>query len=665
MYLVALSLSIGDYLTMTPLVKIKEDPDEPSLLFSQVPFQPSFRDSAVNGIAIVPLLCNEANDVSNSQSLKSFEELFLSLRRYAHMRSAVSKGSGGSLAYGDNDSILLIVPNSNLTRPGDWRYEKTPLRNFHWGHGCQRISVFDGRPDVSRRAHDRIKNTSTGKDWIDLCPWRRTAAVIGVLNMKDCPTVEHLRQAEEELNEWAARLAVPSFENQRKDPSSVHYNRAEDIVQRLFVFDSFDDECQKHVDLTKTKLGSNLVAFPPSDNEHTHMMDLHLVVVINDLSVAIFRKLEGKIRDADAITKGTGEGNANPFSFFTRGPTGVDGPLKYSSLSLKNITSVISPENELASGTPTNSGESQTFQSSFSTWTESSNRTVAKPTNRLAATGISTDAPQLLTPLDDVWEFSALSAKDADAMKRRNMARYEKWAADLCLLAGSPMDAYERHLHAAESCKVASDPLWYASSLEGCAAAHIAMAEVGGYEMVDQYLENNFTLPDEFMANAIVTAQEKGRQTMQSKQVLPTVVFALVEEAVNIVSRHAKLAPLHAELLLKMAWYAAELEERHLRCRWGDGEGSFLGDASENGARWERCSVYDLKFQAELKTKDGEDLLLSNTLQRCRKWTQFMHRAVLVGGLDAATRVDVAAACARMCLRGLQVRSDTLEVVLC
>jgi hypothetical protein len=190
------------------------------------------------------------------------------------------------------------------------------------------------------------------------------------------------------------------------------------------------------------------------------------------------------------------------------------------------------------------------------------------------------------------------------------------------------------------------------------------MAEVGGYEMVDQYLENNFTLPDEFMAHAIVTAQEKGRQTMQAKQVLPTVVFALVEEAVNIVSRHSKLTAVHAELLLKMAWYAAELEERHLRCRWGDGEGSFLGDASENGARWERCSVYDLKFQAELKTKEGEDLLLSNTLQRCRKWTQFMHRAVAMGGLDAATRVDVAAACARMCLRGLTVRTSLVDRLL-
>jgi hypothetical protein len=31
-------------------------------------------------------------------------------------------------------------------------------------------------------------------------------------------------------------------------------------------------------------------------------------------------------------------------------------------------------------------------------------------------------------------------------------------------------------------CKtVAMDPLWHASALEGCAAAHIAMAEAGGY----------------------------------------------------------------------------------------------------------------------------------------------------------------------------------------
>ena len=77
------------------------------------------------------------------------------------------------------------------------------------------------------------------------------------------------------------------------------------------------------------------------------------------------------------------------------------------------------------------------------------------------------------------------------------MARREKLAADFCLIAGSRLDAYERYLKAAHMSKAHPNPLWYAMSLVGCAAAHSAMAEGGGYN-VDEYLDNNFYYPKTF-----------------------------------------------------------------------------------------------------------------------------------------------------------------------
>ena len=43
-------------------------------------------------------------------------------------------------------------------------------------------------------------------------------------------------------------------------------------------------------------------------------------------------------------------------------------------------------------------------------------------------------------------------------------------------------------------------------------------------------------------------------------------VTALVEEAMGVLCRHEKLAPLHAGLLLKLAEYVQKEEEGHLRC---------------------------------------------------------------------------------------------------
>ena len=96
---------------------------------SQVPGSPSFRSSAVNAIAVIPLLSSDKNghDDPNTFSSKAFHELLDALNRYNNQNSSVAQ---------PGEELLLVVSNSNLTRPGDWKYDNTPLKNFHWAHGC-------------------------------------------------------------------------------------------------------------------------------------------------------------------------------------------------------------------------------------------------------------------------------------------------------------------------------------------------------------------------------------------------------------------------------------------------------------------------------------------------------------------------------------------------
>ena len=139
------------------------------------------------------------------------------------------------------------------------------------------------------------------------------------------------------------------------------------------------------------------------------------------------------------------------------------------------------------------------------------------------------------------------------------------------------------------------------------------------------------------------------------KQTLPEVAFALCEEALNILNRHEALAHLYAELLLKLAAYSADVAEAHLRCRWGEGAGCYSGELTDGPPRWERTSVSKLTFEP-LKSKEG-DMLAINTHNRLRRVGELLGVAASVGSLDAATRVDVAVSCARMCLEGIAVRS--------
>ena len=496
-------------------------------------------------------------------------------------------------------------------------------------------------------AHDRLINPTICRDWIDLHPSRRTAAVIGILNVRDLTSLPDLQRAEQELSTWAQRYSTPPYE-------VTHHGRSfarDEVVQRLFVFDSFED-LPVQVNLTKTKLGSRLVAFPPPDSQHSQMMDLHLNVVVNDLAVAIFRQLEHKIQETDALSKDkqgnvAGDPRVKTHSLLNTSKKTDEPMSQEGNLSVANIANVVSPGNKLAATCSTTSNTRKSNppppNNPLKSMVESAGRAMHVPNRRHSPT-----APQLLTPLDHVWDLSELNPRDADAMKRQLLARREKLAADFSLLAGSPMDAYERYSRAASLCKASPDPLWYAAALEGCAAAHIAMAEAGGYH-VDAYLEQNFQLPEEFMACATLATLESRKPT--NKQTLPAVVFALCEEALHISNRHVKLAPIHAELLLKLASYIANDDEAHMRCRWGEGEGCYPGDANDL-PRWDRASVSQLAFQ-ELKGKDGEDLMAASTFKRLKMWTRLLHRAVSTGGLSPLTRADVAAACTRLCLKGM------------
>ncbi|EJK76329.1 hypothetical protein THAOC_01917, partial [Thalassiosira oceanica] len=275
----------------------------------------------------------------------------------------------------------------------------------------------------------------------------------------------------------------------------------------------------------------------------------------------------------------------------------------------------------------------------------------------------------LVTPLDldsSAADLPSLSARDAEALKRRDLGRREKRSADLSLMAGSPIDAYERYTRAAELTRHSHDPLWYASALEGCAGSFVAMAEAGGHG-VDEYLEGNFQLPEEVMALAIAQGVAAGAdlgdgrgKTMtvdRTKTTLPQAVSALVEEAMSVLCRHARLAPLHAGLLMKLAEYVQESEEGHLRCRWGEGEYCFGGDVgAEEGSssdaavppRWERTSVSRL----DLRGGEVKEMLALDSVERGRRFTELLHRAVSAGGLDDRSRADVAASCARSCLAG-------------
>ncbi|KAL3806041.1 hypothetical protein ACHAXA_000182 [Cyclostephanos tholiformis] len=684
---------------------------------SQLPGRPSFRDSAMHAVAIVPLTV--ARDVgvdggvaaageygvgqpppppppttTTTHSERSFCLLISSLREFANLgRMSHQRGGwvgdegevgvlGGACA-----PITLILPHSQLTRPGDWRYDATPLRGHDWQSGCQRMRMLTvGRRSVGWRAIacatlDRLPALSplqssrndgrrpapsspTSDPWMDLEPHRSTSAVIGVLNMRDCRDTRDLWRAEENLIQWA-RLYAIKRERENVALGAGDDHRIHAPILRLFVFDSFDESVQRRVDLGRTRFRSNqLVAFPPLDmgvrsgGANSQMMVLHWNVVVNDLAVALFRNVERKIRENDVLARGGvgvigmtrqqvggfGSGGsksapgADTEAVITspsapgNGNINVDASSSSSQSTAMTNTTAASTNMSTASTASVPVGVGgllKNAKNAFDGWRPASSvgstgggppeTSVAMADHRrvqsvggVGGGGISVGGAtnRLVTPLDldadDADVLASVTPRDVEALRRRDAGRREKRSADLSLLAGSPIDAYERYTRAAELTRHSHDPLWYASALEGCACAFVAMAEVGGHG-VDEYMENNFQLPDVIMALAIAQGVASGAdlgdvkgKTMtvdRTKTTLPQAVTALVEEALSVLCRHETLAPLHAGLLMKLAEYVKEDEEGHLRCRWGEGEYCYGGDVNSMAPRWDRTSVSKLDLR--------------------------------------------------------------------
>ena len=708
---------------------------------SQLPGRPTFRNSAMHAMAIVPLTVHSGAAAagaatviagggvgspppslssSSTHSERSFRHLLSSLREFANLGHASHQRSSSfsSLSVGVDDGgvvgepITLILPHSQLTRPGDWRYDSTPLRGHDWQSGCQRIRIFDGRPDVCRMASDRIdiqesatngmmKISSTLDPWGDLEPHRSTLAVIGVLNLKDCRDSKDLMRAEEDLLQWTRAYAGD------RECENVYLGVGDDLfvnapIMRLFVFDSFDELVQRKVDLRKTRFASDqLVAFPPLDMgvgegnlANSQMMALHWNVVVNDLAVALFRNVERRIKEIDALSKRLLKGGVS--SSKSKGGVGVSDIVASSSsvaehgggevddASVHSTTTTMTAHSTTTASTATMTttmtagngplglgllaNAKKTFDAIDTRRRVVPSRSAAcASTTSTSGSGINNEGgiPKLVTPLDldadadDV--LASVTSRDIEALRRRDAGRREKRSADLSLLAGSPIDAYERYTRAAELTRHSHDPLWYASALEGCACAFVAMADIGGHG-VDEYLENNFQLPDVVMALAIAQGVAAGAdlgdvkgRTMtvdRTKTTLPQAVTALVDEAMSVLCRHEALAPLHAGLLLKLSEYVGEDEEGHLRCQWGEGEYCYGGDAnSGKPPRWERTTVSKL----DLRGTEVRDILAQDSIERGRKFTELLHRAISVGGLDDRSCADVAVACARACMVGAKV----------
>ena len=390
----------------------------------------------------------------------------------------------------EQSEITLILPHSQLTRPGDWRYDTTPLKSHDWQSGCQRIRIFDGRPEWSRMAHDRIgedtntntNNSNTWKDpWKDMEPHRSTAAVIGILNMRDCQDTRDLWRAEEELIRWSRKYAN---EENREDIVVGAGDRGS-LLTRLFVFDSFEESIQQRVNLSQTRFhSSQLVAFPPLDVAHSHMMALHWNVVVNDLAVALFRMMERRIRENDAMGKsvwklggigvgaGAGAVGVAGVAALLSGGSGVGG-----SESNEGLSSSSSVMGDSVDGTNTTTSQTtgvsvNTSNSNIDNSEDSaprmgvggrfknaldmtrkaivSRQESASGSNKSAvsAGGVSAGGQsagmagvsKLVTPLDLDARDDAMnsdttfSARDLEALKRRDLGRREKRSADLVRL---------------------------------------------------------------------------------------------------------------------------------------------------------------------------------------------------------------------------------------
>lgn len=492
----------------------------------------------MNAVAVVPItiardytddnrggVSNTNNFDTFTNSERSFHNLLYSLREFAHQgrmthqrtsnlshEQSAGDGNGGAAASScgnglsnfprkwseEQSEITLILPHSQLTRPGDWRYDTTPLKSHDWQSGCQRIRIFDGRPEYSRMAYDRIgsvsengvpsegigttssqsnrsDNTNAWNDpWKEMEPHRATAAVIGILNMRDCRDTRDLWRAEESLVQWARRYSSP----ENREDIAVGAPDRGNVLTRMFVFDSFEESIQRRVNLSATRFhSSQLVAFPPLDLDggHSHMMALHWNVVVNDLAVALFRMMERRIRENDAMGKtvwklgggvggaaagvsallsgnagdigsagGKGGDDASRLSFVSAGDS-VDGTNTTTSQTT-GVSTASTPagnNNNADDDAPRSMGVGGRFKNAF----DMTRKAIAsrqepgggpsKVTGgNVGPGGTIPGMSRLVTPLDlDAKDYGisdkTFSVRDIEALKKRDLGRREKRSADL------------------------------------------------------------------------------------------------------------------------------------------------------------------------------------------------------------------------------------------
>ena len=585
--------------------------------------QTTFRNMSMNSIAVVPLLCNDDdsqrchsttthnhnNATTNtlrsvvSHSTQSYHEFMSVLQQHpysCHNNSSSSDSLSDSASHNNHNHnyITLVVPNHTLTRPSDWKYETTPFHSFHWNDGCQRLMFHDGRSSSSSSSsstasHNNNNNNHTNdpslyyhytassayRNYIDLYPHRRTAAIIGILNIQDCivpendnsdqnnndtnaapnmTTAKMIQRACEELQQWSHRYSSPSYgastygHTSSSSSGKDHEQHHRDVpVTRLFVYDSFNIDTPEMIfDIQQTQKQTilfdtnSIIAFPPTTVEHQAAMMLHYNLVLSDLMVTIFRHLEQKVVHAtrcihtllsdptstastttttttttippnhttDSTTTTTGLARRSLARFVsttTSTTAGSDTTRPPVTLGVNQLADLVDPDSVLAKTSPRNTIAANTFgdvSGNATAMPVSTASATTKPTSSSSSSsGISMSKLfQLLTPLDDELMMTVLESpttigpKDVEALKKREMGRRYKYIGDLCLLAGTPLDAYEHYLKAMELCKSGSgggststtistpvhDPLWYAATLEACAVAHIVMAEIGGYGYV-------------------------------------------------------------------------------------------------------------------------------------------------------------------------------------
>lgn len=647
---------------------------------SSVPHNPTLRTAALNTVIVIPLLSKS----SDSYSSKAFSTLFQALLHLNEDRkSSLLKNSTV-----DVREVTLIIPNSNLTPPGDWRYDDTPLQSHDWTVGCQRLFFIDGKRSL--HAHERLNafyrsktETSQYGDFTDLYPGRGTAAVIGVLNVKDCHTDDDLIAAEEELEEWSQRfnplLHSQKYWNEAFDSplAPKHY-----VTKRMFVFDSYEDKCK--VNLNNVRNLSSLVSFPPAQSMH-----FHLNVVINDLAVNIFQNLlkrirvidelsaekhapqKGKTKKIEDVAKVVSAENILNSSFEIDHDDIIHDSNAISSADMSVPKAIHSRSTSMNSAGDKNSNKTYGLPVGLKSLAASAGKALWKP-NHIMQDVYAALPPiehELQTPLDSNFDESQLTAKDIELICRRNEARRQKYAGDLALMAGSSIDAYERYTAAADGSKKSQDPLWYAAALEGIATSFVAMADTGG-GFADQYLENNFRFPDEIMMAAF-SMQDDGKDGKldKSKTTMPAAIYALLQEAIDIYSRNIRLSSLYSELLLKTAWYVAELEGLHERCLWDsffknsghkDSFTLYLSSAvSDHTIRTESTSATKLDLIPLIESGKLSSILSEKSVNQCRRFSELLHQTVSNGGIDNFTRAQIAGRCAKMCLRGVQTASWT------